>query len=385
LCLYSSRDSDLVKAPLNMRVQLAIFVALLGLAALLWAGRERVTDAFAAYTGRGGTVADQGPTKRPSAQPVVVEPVRRAEDLVQVEAIATARAKRFVTLYPEAPGQVVEIAVTTGTHIKRGEIILLLDAQAETLAVDVARSKYADAQRQMKRAEDLLQSNVNSNARVEDAATQVAQARFELLRTEDALADRTLTAPFDGVVGIPKVGLGDRVTMDTPVITIDDRTALFVEIQVAEQYVSRLRQGQSVPARTPSFADREFEGTVAQIDSRVDPTTRAVMVRAMLDNKADLLRPGMSFAVTLSLPGKTYPTVSELALQWRKGESFVWVIADGKAERVVVRSVKRLNSKILVDGNLSEGDLVVVEGVHRLRPGSAVSYTPPASSQTSEN
>lgn len=375
----------MLKAPLNMRVQLTVFIILLGLAALLWAGRERVTEAFAAYTGRSSADIERGLPKRPSTQPVVVEAVRHAEDLVVVEAIATARAKRFVTLYPEAPGQVVEIAVKTGTHIKRGEIILLLDAQSETLAVDTARSKYADAKRQMQRAEDLLQSNVNSNARVEDAATQVAQARLELLRTQDALADRTLTAPFDGVVGIPKVELGDRVTMDTPVITIDDRTALYVEIQVPEQYVSRLREGQNVPARTPSFADRVFEGTVTQIDSRIDPTTRAVMVRAMLDNQDDLLRPGMSFAVKLALPGKRYPSVSELALQWRKGESFVWVVRDDKAERVVVRSVKRLNSTILVDGLISEGDLVVVEGVHRLRPGSAVSYTPPTSSQTSEN
>ena len=73
------------------------------------------------------------------------------------------------------------------------------------------------------------------------------------------------------------------------------------------------------------------------------------MVRAALPNPRDLLRPGMSFAVELTVPGEDYATVPELALQWGKGESFVWCVdADNKAKRVVVRSVKRLNRVILV-------------------------------------
>lgn len=373
-----------MKAPVDIRIQLFALAALIGVAVLLWAGHERVREVFAAYTTRDAEVAERSES-RPRAVPTVVEPVRRAEDHVVIEAIATARAKRFVTLYPKAPGQVVEIAVEAGDRIRRGDVIMLLDTEAETLAVDLARSKLTGAERQLQRAESLRRNNVNSNARVEDAATLVAQARLELLQAQNAVADRSLTAPFDGVVGIPKVELGDRVTMDTAVITIDDRSSLFVEIQVAEQHMSRLEMDQTVTTRTPSFAGRQFEGSISQIDSRVDPTTRTVMVRAALDNTDDLLRPGMSFAVELSLAGKTYPAVPELALQWRKGESYVWVVADGKAERVVVRTVKRLNSKILVDGPISEGDLVVVEGVQRLRPGRAVSYTPPTSSQIGEN
>jgi multidrug efflux pump subunit AcrA (membrane-fusion protein) len=104
-----------------------------------------------------------------------------------------------------------------------------------------------------------------------------------------------------------------------------------------------------------------------------------VMVRAVIPNPDDLLRPGMSFAVKVLIPGEDYATVPELALQWEKGESFVWRVRDGAAEKLTVRSVKRLNQIVLVDGDIRQGDLVVVEGVQRLRPGREVSYSAPDS------
>ena len=102
-----------------------------------------------------------------------------------------------------------------------------------------------------------------------------------------------------------------------------------------------------------------------------------MIVRANIPNKEDLLRPGLSFVVDLTIPGKMYPTVHELALQWRKGVSYVWRVRENRVEKVVVRNVKRLNSTILIEGDISKDDLVVVEGVQRLRPGRPVQFTLP--------
>ena len=84
----------------------------------------------------------------------------------------------------------------------------------------------------------------------------------------------------------------------------------------------------------------------------------------------------MSFAVELTISGDTYPTVPELALQWKNGKSFVWRVVDDRTERVDVRSIKRFSQHILVSGNIKKDDLVVVEGVQRLRPGRKVNYVP---------
>ena len=136
--------------------------------------------------------------------------------------------------------------------------------------------------------------------------------------------------------------------------------------------------GDRVAVRTPSYETRSFDGRVEYIDSRIDPTSRTVKVRAVIPNKEDVLRPGMSFVVEAKLPGTQHAVVPELSLQWRKGESYVWTVEDGKAVKVLVTVVSRLNSAILVDGSLKPGDLVVVEGVQRLRPGRPVDFSAPA-------
>ena len=370
-----------MKQRVSFPVQIVVFALLFGMATVLWFGREQVTSLYFAATGATERGEERRSRPRMRAAPVVVERARRMANDVIIEAIATARAKRSVTLYPDATGEIVELSVSAGERVSRGDVILRLNSKSANLEVDLARTKLVDAQRRLKRAETLRENNVNTAAQVEDAENLVAQAELELDKAEETLSGRTLTAPFDGVVGIPSVELGDRITPETSVVTLDDRSALFVEVEVPEQYLARLSLNQQVSARTPGFGNRSFEGLVAEIDSRVDPVTRAIMIRASLENHEDALRPGMSFAIELLLPGKSYPTVPELAVQWRSGESFIWVVYNDEARRIGVRSVKRLNSLMLVEGDIAEGDLVVVEGVQRLREGIPVTFVePPAQS-----
>jgi RND family efflux transporter MFP subunit len=280
-------------------------------------------------------------------------------------------------LYPEATGEIRHVFVRAGVRVEKGQSILRLDSRDAELAVKVAKTRLIEADRLMQRSEQLLKKKINSQANVDDARNLVDRAELELQQAEEALAKREMKAPFDGVVGISKVELGDRISPSTSVVTLDDRSQLIVEFEVTEQFLSQLAIGQKVAAQTPSFRGKEFEGVIQDIDSRIDPTSRTMIVRANIPNKEDLLRPGLSFVVDLTIPGKMYPTVHELALQWRKGVSYVWRVRDKRVEKVVVRNVKRLNSTILIEGDISKDDLVVVEGVQRLRPGRPVQFTLP--------
>ena len=281
-------------------------------------------------------------------------------------------------LYSEAAGEIMEFPVRAGGRVARGDVVLQLDASDAKLAVSAAKTRLVEAQRQAERADLLRSKRINSPANVDDAQNLLKRAEIELSQAEEALRDRTLKAPFDGVVGIPKVERGDRITSTTDLVSLDDRSELYIEFEIPEIFFARVAPGQEVVARTPSFGDRTFTGKIDQIDTRVDPATRAVTARAVLPNVEDLLRPGMSFAVEVVLPGKPFPQIPELALLWIKGESHVWRVRDGKAEQVPVRIVRRMNSTILIDGRIEPGDLVVVEGVQRLRPGIAVRFAEPA-------
>lgn len=319
-----------------------------------------------------GTTAAAQPKPIPKGVPVIVEAVGETRDSVLVEAIGTARARLSVTLFPAAAGEIVAFPVQSGAEVKKNDVIMRLDARDAQLQVRVADTRVKEGENALARAQRLRDNNVRSKANVEDAEVILERARLELSQAREALADRTVRAPFDGIVGIPKVEVGDRVTTGTEIITIDDRSTLLVEFEIAERNLSRLRVDMPVTARTPSFRDRDIEGHINKIDSRVDPVSRTVRVRAAFPNTDDSLRPGMSFFVRLDLAGDILASVPELALQWQNGESFVWRIVDGKAERVNVVSKRRLNNKVLIEGDIRPGDVVVVEGVQRLRSGRTV-------------
>lgn len=327
-----------------------------------------------------GGNADAAPASRPPAQsgggsyavPVLVEAAGEAADTVTIEAIGTARAIRSVMLFPEVDGEVMNLPVQSGQRVESGEVLMKLGDRSAALSVRVAETRVREARSALARADKLRQTNVRSPANVEDAEVVLERSLLELEQAREALADRTMRAPFGGIVGIPKVEKGNRVTSSTEIVSLDDRSTLLVEFEVAERYLSRLSLGMALDARTPTFPDRRIEGAVDEIDSRVDPVSRTVLIRAAFPNADDVLRPGMSFFVTLRLPGPVMPTVPELALQWRDGKSFVWTIEEGSARRVDVIARRRLNDAVLVEGDIRPGDLVVVEGVQRLRNGRQV-------------
>ncbi len=372
----SKKGSEPSRRQLAGWIQLVMFITLLGAASALWAGRDQVSKVFAGFSGA-EQGSKHGTDKKLRTVPVVVARASELTNDVIVGAIGTGRARRSVMLFPEATGEIRHFFVRAGARISKGQPILRLESRNAELAVKVARTRLIEADRLMQRSEQLRKKNINSQANVDDARNLVNRAELELQQAEEALSNHEMKAPFDGVVGISKVELGDRVSPSTPIVTLDDRSQLIVEFEVPEQFLSQLAIGQKVVAQTPSFKGREFEGVIEDIDSRIDPTSRTMMVRANIPNKGDLLRPGLSFVVDLTIPGKLYPTVHQLALQWRKGKSYVWRVRDERVEKVIVRSVKRRHSTILIEGDISKGDLVVVEGVQRLRPGRRVRFSMP--------
>lgn len=309
-----------------------------------------------------------------SAVPVVVEPVRRERSQTRVEAVGTARARRSVSLYPEASGEVVAINFRAGERVQAGVVLLALDARDQRLALELAELRLAEAKRMLERyrsANDRLDLAV-PEATVDTARTEVERARIEREQAALALDRRFVRAPFDGVVGITDVDAGDRIDPATAITTLDDRSALLVSFPVPEALVGRLAVGDALRVETWDDSARGAGGTVVAIDSRVDPASRAFTARAEVPNGADRLRPGMSFRVRVEVPGAVYPTVPEVALEWGSTGAQVWVVEDGRARRVDAAIVQRREGRILIDAELPAGSAVVSEGVQSLRDGVAV-------------
>lgn len=365
--------------PWLLKTQVVIVVLMLSIAGTGWVMREEVAAYIAAVTDESaqGSSSSLKKDTRSKALPVIVQRVDRRQNDEVIAAIGTARARRSVTLFAKSEGEIVALEFSAGDRVRQGQVLLKLDSAKAEIAVGIAKKTVEEMQQKLGRSQYLQKRRVGSGASVEDATIVLERARLEVRQAEELLQDRTLVAPFDGVVGIAKVEIGDRVREATEIVSLDDRSELLVEFVVPEQFLSQLRVGDSVSASTPSYAGREFLGRIGYIDSRVDITSRTVMVRAVIPNSDDLLRPGMSFAIQVKIKGNAYPVVPELALQWRSGSSYVWVVENDTVRQVPVRLVKRRNSIVFLDGELAQGELVVVEGVQRLRSGKTVTFEPP--------
>jgi membrane fusion protein (multidrug efflux system) len=332
-----------------------------------------IVDPIGLFGEPAGDAASEAPeSSAGEAVPVIVETVRYASAAALVEAVGTGDAISAVTLHPEAAGRVTEILFEAGQRVEQGDPLLRLDAEREELALELARVHLQDARQQLDRYERAAPSGAVSSSEVDTARTALSAARVEIAQAELALRNRTLVAPFDGVVGIPEVDVGDRVSETTPITTLDDRSVLLVDFEVPEAFAQGVRLGGEIDATTWALPGEAFTGTVDSTASRIDPDTRTLRVRARIPNPDDRLRTGMSFVIRLPLQGDRFPSIPSIAVQWDRKGAYVWRVTDGVAERVEVRVLKREDQWVLVDAPLAADDLVVVEGVQRMRPGIAV-------------
>lgn len=347
--------------------QAIVATLLVAAAAGAWQNRDRIS----AYL---GLETEQVASKSGVSDgvPVIVAQVTTARDDIILEAVGTGRAHRSVMLRPETEGKIVSMPMVPGKSYAQDDILLKLDDTEQRLAVKLAETQLAEAERIRDRVSQLQGSGAAADARLDEVRTAAQIAALELDSAQAALEDRVLRAPFDGVAGLADAEIGAWIDSDTNVASFDDRGVILVEFDLPEALIAKVSSGMSVTARTPSAPGQVFEGNVTAVDSRISASTRTVHVRVALPNPEDELRPGASFLVRLELPGELYPVVPELSVLFSRGALSVWRVSDGAAERVEVSMVRRQDGTVLVEGPLTEGDLVVIEGIQRLAPGKPV-------------
>ncbi|MBS1182402.1 MAG: mdtA 4 [Proteobacteria bacterium] len=303
---------------------------------------------------------------------VVTAPVVMAETANRVSAIGTAEAARTVVIFPRTTGMVAEIAFTPGQRVAAGATLIRLDDDGEKIAVEQARIALADADAKAARNDRLADTKAISDAERDTARFERSKARLALQEAELAFSRRTIAAPFAGVVGLTPVEVGDMVSSSTEIATIDDRSDIKVEFRVPEAFAARLAIGQPVEVATPSQPEGHFTGEVTAVGSRIEADSRTLVAQATVRNSDDVLRPGMSFAVTVRFPGVEETAVPALSVQWDRDGAYVWTVDAGKAKRVGVGIVERNAGTVLVTGDLKAGDPVVVEGIQSVRAGGPV-------------
>jgi len=317
--------------------------------------------------------AGPAPAKSEKKAPVLTRAVKVEPLATPVEAVGTARALKAVTIYPESSGEVVSVSFEGGSRVKSGQVLIQLEDDDERLAVELARVDIEDATRLLKRYEITRDSGAVTQSNLDDARSQFERANIALKQAELAFNRRQVKAPFDGYIGFSDIDAGAQIAPSTPIANLDDRSRLLVAFQLPELFHGQVQPGQKITMKTWAKSSIEVEGTVFDIDTRVDEQTRTFSLRAMVENTGDNLRPGMSFRVVLQLDAGRYPLVPETALQWGGDGSFVWAVKENqRTYRVPATIMQRVPGHIFVDAELSAGALIVYEGVQNVREGGLV-------------
>lgn len=304
---------------------------------------------------------------------VVVEPVRTGEIADVIEAVGTVNAREAITVTSKQTGTVETIRFDEGEWVERGTVLVELanaEAEAEFAATEAERR---NAVRLLERARALLDRQAVPEARVDELRAELERTEAASRAARARLSDLRITAPFDGMTGLRRVSPGALVTPGAAITTLDDIRVVRVGFRVPEQALGRLNRGLPVVATTDAYGGETFRGEVSVTDTRIDPATRSVEVLADLDNPDFRLRPGMFMTVRLTtrlrpdavlVPGEALTPAGE--------RQFVFVVADGRAERREVTIGERLEGLVEVISGLNVGELVIVRGIQQVKDGAAV-------------
>ncbi|RUO26914.1 efflux transporter periplasmic adaptor subunit [Aliidiomarina minuta] len=312
------------------------------------------------------------------AAQVIVTEVRYEHESQRIESVGTAQALRSVTLYPAVADIVTAIHFSPGEDVSQDQVLLELDSRRQRVAVERASIQLQDAERTLQRLRTSSSQGAVPESEVDDAVTIRDLLEVELKAAETELEDRTLRAPFSGIVGLTDVEVGDRITEQTAITTLDKREQLRINFKAPESALFLLAQKPTLTVQPWQNRSLQLAAEINEIDSRIDINDRTLRVRALLDNEQDLFRPGMSFRVRLELQGDSYAVVPEAALLWGATTAFVWKVEGEQARRVDVQIKQRLPGRLLVSGDLAPGDLLITEGVQSLREGQRVNFAGPS-------
>ncbi len=297
-------------------------------------------------------------------------------------AIGTLVAERGVVLAAELPGRVQEIAFEAGTSVKRGAVLVRLDASAEETQLAAAEATASLARLVRDRARKLRAGEANAQADLDAAEARAKEADATVANLRVTIAKKTIRAPFDGRIAIRQVELGQFVSPGTPVASLQSVSPIHADFWLPQQALAELRPGQRTRLSTDAFPGVAWDGEITTVNPEVDPSTRNVRVRATFQNPDGRLRPGMFAKVEVrSAEPREVLTIPATAVVFAPYGDSVFAIEEGKdaagrrstvARQKFVRTGERRGDLVAVVSGLKAGETVVSSGAFKLRNGATV-------------
>jgi membrane fusion protein (multidrug efflux system) len=300
-----------------------------------------------------------------------------------LSAIGSLSAVQGVTLTPDIPGTVREIAFESGAVVKDDDLLVRLDTSSEEAQLRAIQAQLELARTNLERVTTLRAENTVSQAELDAAASAVKQLKANADTIQTTIQKKTIRAPFAGRLGIRQVNLGQYLEAGKPIVSLQALDHIYADFSLPQQDLARLKTGMPVRITTDTYPGSSFEGALTAINPALDSVTRSVTLQATLENPGQALRPGMFVRAEVLLPEQrdvlVIPATAVLSAPY--GDS-VYVLEtmpatnQAPAQLVVRQQLIRTGAArgdfVAVESGLKAGDRIVSSGLFKLRNGMAV-------------
>lgn len=330
--------------------------------------------------------AVHGAKQQPKA-PVKVAKIEEKTISKQVTFVGTARAKATSRVAAEVAGLVSGLPVKEGDKVEKGASLahlkskeLKLELKGRKAEKQRIKANMANAQKELDRVTRLKSNNSIAEKTFDNAlyshralTHQLAWASAQIEVLEYRIRQKTVRAPFTGFVAEEHTQLGQWIKAGGDVVTLVDMASIKITVDVPERYVVQLIPGDGVRVVINSISEDTMKGIIDAVLPRGNATARTFPVNVMLDNPDFRIKGGMEALVTFNLSGTHNAlVVPKDAIVTAGDRRLVYLVKDQKAVPVPVEVTGYYEDGASVAGFLKAGDVVVVRGNERLRPGQAV-------------
>ncbi|WP_273724958.1 efflux RND transporter periplasmic adaptor subunit [Brucella gallinifaecis] len=305
-----------------------------------------------------------------------------------IEAIGSAKAINGVDLTVQVSGIVDKIDFKANQEVKQGTVLLQLENSIETADLVAAKAEAVLADQNLKRAETLRTRGVGAVSDVDTTAAAASAKKAAVAKMQAVLDQKTVTAPFTGVIGISKVDVGQYLTPGTVIGTLQETDKMRIDFTVPEQSLPQLRLGQPVQVG-PSMEQLNYSGTIVGIDPKIDPSSRLVSVRAEVQNDDPRLTPGQFVQVRVELPKEdNVLALPQTAVVRSLYGDYVYAVRPAQpkegekapegeaakqvAQQIFVKIGRSYGGVVEITDGLKAGDIVITAGQNRLSAGTPV-------------
>ncbi len=314
--------------------------------------------------------------KKAAAKAVVVLNVAPIDFFDVIQTLGTTQANEAINITAKTTGTLEKINFTDGQYVKQGDIIALLDQDEEQAQLATAKIQLAEHEREITRLNTLLTRHAAPVRDLDERKTLAAVTASNLKAIQARINELTLTAPFSGKLGIRHVSKGALIQAGTIITTLDQTNPLKIDFAIPARQLSGIKVGTAIEVATDVLPQQVIKGFITALDSRINPTTRTMLLRATVDNPENLLLPGMMVSVRILTHQRQALVVPEESVTQKQTQHFLTLVgANNTVEQRVVDIGQRRFGLVEIVSGLNAGEKVIVRGMGFVKAGTEVSIS----------